>query len=150
MNIVDRLKDEHRVIQSMLNDLLKGPIEDSERYSRSFIEIMSRLEAHERGEESTIYQELSTDIQVRPIALQAMEEHKLIRQLMKDLADVEITEEVWIPKLVVANNLISLHVQIEEGNVLELVQQSFDDAKKEELDKRFVEEEEKLLIALRR
>jgi hemerythrin-like domain-containing protein len=150
MNIVDRLKDEHRVMQGMLNDLLRGPIEDSENYSRSYIELISRLEAHERGEENTIYRELSNDLQVRPIALQAMEEHKLIRQVMKDLADVEITEEVWIPKLVVANNLISLHVQIEEGNVLDLVQQSFDDAQKEELDKKFVEEEEKLLVALRR
>jgi hemerythrin superfamily protein len=150
MNIVERLKEEHKVIQGMMNDLLRGPIEDAESYSKSFIELMSRLEAHERGEENTIYRELSAELQVRPIALQAMEEHKLIRQVMKDLADVEITEEVWIPKLVVANNLISLHVQIEEGNVLELVQQSYDDAQKEEFDKRFVEEEEKLLVALRR
>jgi hypothetical protein len=150
MNIVERLKEEHRLIQSIMNDLLRGPIEDAERYSRSYIDLISRLEAHERGEENTIYRELMADVQVRPIALQAMEEHKLIRNVMRDLADVEITEEVWIPRLVVANNIISLHVQIEEGNVLELVQQSFDDAKKEDLDKRFVEEEEKLLISLRR
>ncbi|MDW5563519.1 MAG: hemerythrin domain-containing protein [Methanomassiliicoccus sp.] len=150
MNIVDRLKEEHRVIQSMMNDLLRGPIEDSEAYSKSYIELISRLEAHERGEENTIYRELSADLTIRPLALQAMEEHRLIRQVMRDLADVEITEEVWIPRLVVANNLVSLHVQIEEGNVLELVQQSFDDAQKEDLDRRFVEEEEKLLLALRR
>jgi ABC-type arginine transport system ATPase subunit len=79
-----------------------------------------------------------------------MEEHRIIRSVMRDLADVEITEEVWIPRLVVANNIISLHVQIEEGNVLELVEQSFDDATKEELDRRFVEEEEELLLAIRR
>jgi hemerythrin-like domain-containing protein len=150
MNIVDRLKEEHQVIQSMLNDLLRGPIEDAERYSRSHIELISRVEAHERGEENTIYQELLADTQVRPIALQAMEEHRIIKNAMKDLADIEITEEVWIPRLVVVNNLLSLHVQIEEGNVLELIQQSYDDAKKEELDEKFVKEEEKLLLAMRR
>jgi len=149
MNIVDRLKEEHSELQKMLNDLLRGPIDDAERYGRSYIELISRVEAHERGEKSTIYRELLSDIQVRPIALQAMEEHKIIRSMLRDLADVEITEEVWIPRLVVANNMISLHFQIEEGNVLELVQRSFDEAKKEELDKRFLEEEKKALVSLR-
>lgn len=149
MNIVDRLKEEHLVFQNMLSDLLRAPIEDAEKYGRSYIELISRVEAHERGEENTIYRELLSDIQVRPIALQAMEEHKIIRSVLRDLADVEITEEVWIPRLVVANNIISLHIQIEEGNVLELVQQSFDDAKREDLDRRFVEEEEKVLVSLR-
>jgi hypothetical protein len=149
MNIVDRLKQEHVEILSSLNDLLSEPIEDAAKYSKAYLEVMMRIDAHERGEEQTIYQALSSDIEVRPIALQAMEEHRVARQLLKELADVEITEEVWLPKLVVANNMIALHVQIEEGNVLPLLQESFDDAQREQFDRDFVSVEQKILQELR-
>ncbi len=56
---------------------------------------------------------------------------------MKDLADVEITEEIWLPRLVVANNVFSLHVQVEEGNVLSLIEQIFDKDAREKLDRDF-------------
>jgi hypothetical protein len=149
MNIVDRLKQEHVEILASLNDLLSSPIDDAEKYSKAFLEVMMRIDAHERGEEQTVYQALSSDIEVRPIALQAMEEHRVIRELLRELADVEITEEVWLPKLVVANNMIALHVQIEEGNVLPLLQEAFDDAHREQFEKDFVAAEQKILQELR-
>lgn len=149
MNIVERLKQEHVEIMASMNELLSSPIDDAEKYSRAFLEVMMRIDAHERGEEQTIYQALLADQEVRPIALQSMEEHRVVRQLLKDLADVEITEEVWLPRLVVANNMIALHVQIEEGNVLPLVQELFDDAQKEMFDKEFATAEERILQGLR-
>ncbi|MBI0583143.1 MAG: hemerythrin domain-containing protein [Methanomassiliicoccus sp.] len=149
MNIVDRLMDDHREIMSMLTDLLNGPIDDAEKYSKKYIEMMSRIEAHERGEERTVYETLSSDLEVRPIALQAMEEHRLVRQLLRELADVEITEEVWLPRLVVANNIIALHVQIEEGNVLPLIQESLNESQREDLDRRFQMEKESIMTVLR-
>lgn len=149
MNIVDRLKQEHVEIMASMNDLLSGPIDDAEKYSKAFLEVMMRIDAHERGEEQTIYQALATDIEVRPIALQAMEEHRIARLLLKELADVEITEELWLPKLVVANNVIALHIQIEEGNVLPLLQEAFDDAHREQYEKDFVAAEQKIMQQLR-
>jgi hypothetical protein len=149
MNIVDRLKDEHREILASLNDLLMAPADDAEAYSKQYLDLMIRLEAHELGEERTIYSALSTDLEVRPIALQAMEEHRLMKGLLRDLTEVEITEEVWLPKLVVANNIISLHIQIEEGNVLTLVQNTYDDTERERFDRDYMAERERTLMALR-
>jgi hypothetical protein len=149
MNIVDRLKEEHVEILASLNELLSSPIDDVEKYSKAYLEVMMRIDAHERGEEQTIYQALLVDMEVRPIALQASEEHRVVRQLLKDLADVEVTEEVWLPRLVVANNMIALHVQIEEGNVLPLVQELFDDAQKEAFDKEFDVAAQRVLQQLR-
>lgn len=137
MDITERLKKEHIEIMESLNELLGSPIDDAEKYSKAFLEVMMRVDAHERGEEQTIYQALMSDIQVRPIALQAMEEHRVTRELFKDLADVEITEEVWLPRLVVVNNLIALHVQIEEGNVLPLLSETYDDVQREKFDRDF-------------
>jgi hypothetical protein len=149
MNIVERLKQEHVEILASLNDLLSSPIEDVEMYSRAYLEVMMKIDAHERGEEQTIYQALLTDIEVRPIALQATEEHRVVRQLLKDLADVEVTDEIWLPRLVVANNMIALHVQIEEGNVLPLVQELLDDDQKERFDKEFTTAEQRIMQQLR-
>jgi hypothetical protein len=149
MDIVERLKQEHVEIMAALNELLSSPIDDAEKYSKAFLDVMMRVDAHERGEEQTIYQALLSDTQVRPIALQAMEEHRVVRDMFRDLADVEITEEVWLPRLVVVNNMIALHVQIEEGNVLPLLLDSFDDGKREQFDADFTSVQQKVLQELR-
>src|SRR5512136_1258250 len=127
MDIVDRLKDDHKEILAVLSDLLTSFVEDPQEYAKRYMDMVIRLEAHEAGEERSILAALSTDLEVRPIALQAMEEHRLMRQLLRDLADIEVTEEIWLPRLVVVNNFIALHMQIEEGNVLTLVRSSYDD-----------------------
>ena len=149
MNVVDRLKEEHKEIQTLLNDLLMASIDDVEVYSKRYLDLLTKVEAHERGEERTIYNALSADLEVRPIALQAMEEHRLIKDLLRDLADVEITDEMWLPKLVVVNNVISLHIQIEEGNVLTLVQNTFNEADRERFDRDFLVEREMAVLAVR-
>jgi hemerythrin-like domain-containing protein len=137
MDIVKRLREEHDELQTAFTDLLNSEIDDPESYGKRFIDLMIAVESHERAEEETIYAQLSSDIEVRPIALQSMEEHRIMRMLMRDLAEVEITEEVWIPRLVVANNMLSLHIQIEEGNVLTLIEQMYDQESREELDRQF-------------
>jgi len=149
MDIVDRLKQEHVQILSSLNELLSSSVEDVEQYSKAYLDVMMRIDAHERGEEQTVYQALASDIDVRPIALQAMEEHRVTRQLLRDLADVEITEEVWLPKLVVANNVVALHIRIEEGNVFPLIMESFDNNRRQTFDADFTSAEQKILQELR-
>lgn len=131
-----------------LSEIIGGPIDDAEKYNRAYMEFIMRVDAHERSEEQTIYAALSSDQDVRPIALQSMEEHRIIRNLLKDLADVEITEETWLPRLVVVNNIIALHLQIEEGNVLPLVQQTFDSAKREQFDKDFISKRDSIIQQL--
>jgi hypothetical protein len=150
MDIVDRLKDEHKEILAILSDLLTSSVEDPQEYAMRYMNVVMRLEAHEAGEERSILAALSSDLDVRPIALQAMEEHRLMRELLRDLADIEVTEEIWLPRLVVVNNVIALHMQIEEGNVLTLVRDSYDDKERERFDREFITERDKILVALRR
>jgi len=137
MDIVERLRQEHEEIQTAFAEMLNSEIDDAERYGRQFMDLMIRLESHERAEEQTVYAQLQTDLDIRPIALQALEEHRIARMLMRDLADVEITEETWLPRLVVANNVVSLHIQIEEGNVFPILQQAFEEDGREKLDRDF-------------
>ena len=75
MDIIERVRTEHMDILASMNDLLNGPIEDAEKYGRAYLDLMVKVDAHERGEEQTIYQAIATDIDMRPIALQSMEEH---------------------------------------------------------------------------
>lgn len=137
MDIVERLKEEHEELQTAFSNILNADIDDPETYGRQFIDLMTAIESHERAEEQTVYAQLGADLDIRPIALQSLEEHRIIRSLMKDLADVDITEEIWLPRLVVANNVFSLHVQVEEGNVLSLIEQIFDKDAREKLDRDF-------------
>ena len=137
MDIVERLKEDHEELQTAFSNILNADIDDPETYGRQFIDLMTAIESHEMAEEQTVYAQLGAALDIRPIALQSLEEHRIIRSLMKDLADVEITEEIWLPRLVVANNVFSLHVQVEEGNVLSLIEQIFDKDAREKLDRDF-------------
>lgn len=143
MDILERIRSEHRGILQDLSELLNGPIDDAEKYGREYLDLEAKVEAHERGEEATIYQAIATDPDVRPISLQSIEEHRVIRSLMKDLADVKVNDETWLPKLVVLNNMISLHFQIEEGNILPLLDQMISAEDKERFDKEFGAEEKR-------
>lgn len=149
MDITERLRQEHNDIQNMFSELMNSQIEDAESYGKKVIDLMIKLEGHERAEEQTIYAQLQTDLDVRPIALQAMEEHRVARMLMRDLADLEVTEELWLPKLVVANNIVSLHVQIEEGNVLPLIEQMLSDEDRSKLDRDYESAERTMIQQLR-
>lgn len=143
MDILERIRSDHQDILQDLSGLLNAPIDDAEKYSRAYLDLVARVEGHERGEEATIYQAISTDLDVRPIALQSLEEHRVIKGLMRDLAEVEVTEETWLPKLVVLNNVVSLHLQIEEGNILPLLDQIISAEDKEKFDKEFEAEEQR-------
>ena len=137
MDIIKRLREEHDELQTVFSNMLNSEIDDPESYGKRFIDLMIAVESHERAEEQTIYALLGTDLDIRPIALQSLEEHRIMRQLMRDLAEMEITEEVWLPRLVVANNMLSLHIQIEEGNILPLIEQIYDQDMREKLDRDF-------------
>lgn len=143
MDILERIRSEHRDILQSMSDLLNGPIDDAEKYARAYLDLVAKVDAHERGEEQTIYQAIATDPDVRPISLQSLEEHRVIRSLMRDLADVKVNEEIWLPKLVVLNNMVSLHFQIEEGNILPLMDQMISAEDKENFDKEFMAEEQR-------
>lgn len=149
MDIIERIRSEHRGILEDLNELLNGPIDNVDKYAREYLDLMAKVEAHEKGEEASIYQAISTDLDVRPIALQSMEEHRVIRNLMRDLADVKVNEETWLPKLVVLNNMISLHFQIEEGNIFPLLDEMIAAEDKEKLDKEFEAEESRQIQKIR-
>ncbi len=149
MDIVKRLQGEHDELQTAFGNLLNSDIDDPEAYGKRFIDLMIAVESHERAEEQTIYSILQTDVEIRPIALQSLEEHRILRSLMRELADVEITEEIWLPRLVVANNMLSLHVQIEEGNVLPLLEQMYDRDMREKMDRDFESAHRTLVQQLR-
>ncbi|KQM11306.1 hypothetical protein AOA80_09125 [Methanomassiliicoccales archaeon RumEn M1] len=149
MDIVKRLQGEHDELQTAFGNLLNSDIDDPEAYGKRFIDLMIAVESHERAEEQTIYSILQTDVEIRPIALQSLEEHRILRSLMRELADVEITEEIWLPRLVVANNMLSLHVQIEEGNVLPLLEQMYGRDMREKMDRDFESAHRTLVQQLR-
>lgn len=149
MDIVKRLQEEHDELQTAFGNLLNSDIDDPEAYGKRFIDLMIAVESHERAEEQTIYSILQTDVEIRPIALQSLEEHRILRSLMRELADVEITEEIWLPRLVVANNMLSLHVQIEEGNVLPLLEQMYGRDMREKMDRDFESAHRTLVQQLR-
>ena len=78
MDIIKRLREEHDELQTVFSNMLNSEIDDPESYGKGFIDLMIAVESHERAEEQTIYALLGTDLDIRPIALQSLEEHRIM------------------------------------------------------------------------
>ncbi len=125
MSVIDIILREHPEILDEMDELLDTPSEAYEERRRRFNEIAARIEAHERAEELTLYASLTQDHVTRQVAFQALEEHRLIRLLLQEQASISPQEEIWLPRMVVTRNLLSLHANIEENNVLPLADRMF-------------------------
>jgi hemerythrin-like domain-containing protein len=145
MEVIDRMVLEHMELRSALNDLVNTSATSTDQRDELLANLMDRLDLHERAEEETVYQALGMDPDVRPLVLEALEEHRVSRLLFTDLSMLDRENENWLPKLIVANNLITLHMDIEEGNVVPLCKQLFSAEKLKELDMAFKDAERKMI-----
>ncbi len=134
MTVLDRMILEHKELRSGLNDLIKVSTGSTQERAELLRNLMDRLELHERAEERTIYQALGMDPDARMLVLEGLEEHRVSRLLFTDLSSVDPENENWLPKLIVANNVAVMHMEIEESNMVPLAAQLFPKERLDELD----------------
>ncbi len=135
--MIDIILREHPQILDQLDELLDTPSDAIEERRRKFNRVAAQIEAHERAEELILYAALTQDRVARQLAFQALEEHRLVRLLLQEQASINPQEEIWLPRMVVARNLLSLHASIEENNVLPLADRMFSRGDLEQMGKDF-------------
>ena len=116
-SIYDVLKDEHREVQG----LFKSMIDDEKFDRKTFQQIEDLLKVHMAGEEKLFYPRLVSAEQTKEKALEAIEEHNAAKQFQRTVMAAD--SEVQFAKVQVLHEMISHHIEEEEGQV-------FKDAKK--------------------
>ncbi len=118
MNVINRILKAHPDLLDELDSLLNIENVDISKRKDGFNRVALRLDAHETAEERTLYAAMEQDRQTKLLAMQSEEEHRIARNLVKELEETDINDDIWLPRMVILRNFVSLHMQIEENNVL--------------------------------
>jgi iron-sulfur cluster repair protein YtfE (RIC family) len=117
------LKADHEKVAGILETI----DQTTERAEKSRAELFARLKAeldlHAAIEEEILYPALEEANETRDIALEAYEEHRLVKQLLGELEAEPKTTEEWTAKFTVLKENIEHHVEEEEGEMFKKARQ---------------------------
>lgn len=124
MSPFELLKRDHRQVARILKRIesLKPGTETEQR--DLLVELANEMETHADVEESIFYPQLQKIDETRALALEAIEEHRLVKQLLDELKAMPPEAETWRAKFAVLKENILHHVEEEEGELFSRARQS--------------------------
>ena len=116
MNAFQLLKNDHKLVSELFDE-----IESASGGSKTqlFTRLKSELDVHAHVEEKIFYPALENKQESREITLEAYEEHKVVKDLLAELATESSANEEWDAKLKVLRENVDHHVEEEEGELFD-------------------------------
>lgn len=133
MDAFTLLKNDHQKVAGLL-EKLEGTTERALKTREElFTQLKSELDVHAEIEEKIFYPVLKKADETRDITLEAFEEHRLVKQLLGELAAEAKDDEQWTAKFTVLKENIEHHVEEEEGEMFKKARKVLSKAEIEEL-----------------
>jgi hemerythrin superfamily protein len=118
-DIFEVLTKEHRLVSAIIEKIERACEEERFDEARQAFEVMKqKLSAHAAAEEQVVYpawKELSDEL--KDLMGEADEEHKLVKDKLEELTQLDTADETWKAKLTVLKDLVEHHVEEEEGEI---------------------------------
>ncbi len=139
-DIFATLKQEHQQVGQMLSRLqnVTDPTQRNEMVSQLNI----ALYPHMKAEEKTLYDAMKDNSNTKDMAKQARKEHDQIGKALKDV-NKSINENTFNANVSKLNQLVSAHVQREEGQIFAAAR-NIDQAKLSEISTNYEQERQKV------
>lgn len=124
MNAFALLKEDHRKVAGMLDEIEETTERAIKGREELFTRLKQELDLHAMIEEDIFYPALEDTEEAREITLEAYEEHRLVKQLLAELASEPKDTEEWTAKFSVLKENIEHHVEEEEGELFTKARQA--------------------------
>lgn len=118
------LKKDHAEVMSLLDEMKELSERDFKKREKLFTQMKEELVPHLRAEEKAFYPVLRQNKETKEDALEAMEEHHAAELILLELDKMSKQEEFWSAKLSVFSEMISHHIEEEEGKISQDAQKS--------------------------
>jgi hemerythrin-like domain-containing protein len=138
MNVFEHLVQEHDQAKQVMEQLKEKP------QKRMFEQLKSALEQHIGGEERVVYKAMDKFPELHTHVLESLEEHRVARRLLGEIAKLELRDEVWQAKFKVLKEGVEHHIQEEEETIFPEAQRLIDQQAAEDLDVKYAEAEKKI------
>jgi hemerythrin superfamily protein len=113
--LMQELHKDHQEVQGMFKKLLKE--KDSGKRSSMFDELRKEIIPHMDSEERHVYRALMDGDGAREDAMEAIEEHRAARSLIKELDKLDAGDEWFHPKAKVLMEMVEHHITEEESQI---------------------------------
>jgi iron-sulfur cluster repair protein YtfE (RIC family) len=131
--IYDVLSQEHKRVLGMLEEAMSSGSKEV------LFRIKAEIDPHMEGEEKLCYPLLEEKEESRDIARKAYIEHNEARALMYELEGMDEKSENWIARLSELKEVITHHVQDEEGQIFEKSRNILSQQQAEELTQKYLD-----------
>lgn len=133
MNALELLKNDHEKISGILEKLDQTTERALKTREEQFARLKEELEAHSHIEETVFYPALDEDPRTHTLALQAIQEHGVVKTLLDEISALAVDTEEWTAKFKVLKTSVDQHVKEEEGEMFKQARQVLPKATLEEL-----------------
>jgi iron-sulfur cluster repair protein YtfE (RIC family) len=124
MNALELLKEDHEKVSELFAQV--EATEDQKKHKQLFEKIRTELETHTHIEETIFYPALEAEEDLKDMVLEAYEEHKQVKTLLREIERLSNDSEQFDAKLKVMIENVEHHVEEEEGEMFPEVRQIFD------------------------
>jgi hemerythrin superfamily protein len=132
MNVLELLKEDHRKVKELFEQCQET--EDKKQLRQLYKEIKSELELHARMEETIFYPAMEEHEDLKDMVLESFEEHKQIKNVLREMSKLSPSNERFKPKLKVLMDDVEHHAEEEEeGKMFPKVREVVEDSELQEL-----------------
>lgn len=117
MDIFELLKQDHEKVDGIFKQLEPTTERAEKTRGELFARLKTELDLHAYLEETILYPALKEVEETREIALEGVEEHRVVKRLLGELDAMPVTSEQWTAKLTVLKENVEHHVEEEEGEM---------------------------------
>jgi hemerythrin superfamily protein len=112
MDALELLKQDHQTVKTLFEEA-EGA-EDQKKKEKIFDDIKSELDTHARIEETIFYPAMEKHEELKDMVLEAIEEHKQVKTLLREIDNLKSDSEKFEPKLKVLMENVEHHAEEEE------------------------------------
>lgn len=131
MNALELLKNDHQKVSDLFEKA--EATENEKQKEKLFEQIAAELETHTHIEETIFYPALKEHDELKDIVLEAFEEHKQVKTLIREMGSLSDGSEKFDAKLKVMKENVEHHVEEEENEMFPQVEELFEESELEEL-----------------
>ena len=111
------LKKDHQTVKDILERLLETSDQAKVTRKELLEELKQELQQHEEIEEKLFYPALKEYNKLKPMILEAYEEHHLVDDLLEKVEACKPNDESWKAKVMVLKECLLHHIQEEENEI---------------------------------
>jgi hemerythrin superfamily protein len=131
MNAIELLKADHQKVAALFDQVKKT--ESEQEHEKLFEQIKTELEVHTHIEETVFYPRIREVEELKDLVLEALEEHKQVKTLIREIAGLVDGSEKLDAKLKVMGENVEHHVEEEEKEMFPKVEKALSKDELEEL-----------------